>query len=157
MSLRIPTQGEVFFSFPALSNYVMSPIGPEDFRGEVMVALREASQQRKLNYPTLGKDFLQIVHHVIRWSYDKEIGLDASCVEKKQHFFECRRDDINSFWYWDFFKQEFVGTFALRGEYRIKIFFRNLTESVFKRATFEVSRSSSSIQDIELRQDFFFR
>jgi hypothetical protein len=157
MSLRIPTQGEVFFRFPALMNPVMGPIGPEDFRGEVMAALREASQQRKLNYPTLGLDFLQVVHHVMRWSYDKELGLDASCVEKKQHLFECRRDDIHSLWHWDSFKQEFVGTFALRGEYRIKIFFRNLTESVFKRATFEVSRSNSAIQDIELRQDIFFR
>lgn len=157
MSLRIPTQGEVIFSFPGLTNAVMSPIGQEDFRGEVLAALREASQQRKLNYPTLGQDFLQVVHHVMRWSYDQELGLDASCVEKKQHLFECRRDDINSLWHWDSFKQELVGTFALRGEYRIKFFFRNLTESVFKRATFEVSRSSSAIQDIELRQDIFFR
>ncbi len=157
MSLRIPTQGEVLFSFPGLTQSAMSPVDHNDFRGEVLSALREASQQRKLNYPTLGQDFLQVVHHVMRWSYSKELGLDASCVEKKTHLFECRRDHLTSIWHWDSFKQEFVGTFALRGEYRIKIFFRNLTDSVFKRATFEVSRSSSAIQDIELRQDIFFR
>ncbi len=157
MSLRIPTQGEVFFSFPELSNVAMSPIQMGDFRAEVLAALREASQKRKLNYPTLGQDFLQVVHHVIRWSYAKELALDASCVEKKPQLFECQRDNVTSLWQWDSFKQEFVGTFALRGEYRIKIYFRNLTESVFKRATFEVSRASSGIQDIELRQDIFFR
>ena len=157
MSLRIPTQGEVLFNFPELSSPVMGAVGPGDFRSEVLGALREASQQRKLSYPTLGQDFLQVVHHVIRWSYAKELGLDALCVEKKQHLFECQRDGVASIWHWDSFKQEFVGTFALRGEYRIKIYFRNLTNSVFKRATFEVSRSSSATQEFELRQDIFFR
>ena len=157
MSLRIPTQGEVLFNFPELSSPVMGAVGPGDFRSEVLGALREASQQRKLSYPTLGQDFLQVVHHVIRWSYAKELGLDALCVEKKQHLFECQRDGVTSIWHWDSFKQEFVGTFALRGEYRIKIYFRNLTNSVFKRATFEVSRSSSATQEFELRQDIFFR
>jgi len=157
MSLRIPTQGEIGFGFPHLDQTHMSSPDQGDFRQQVLQALREASQQRKLNYPTLGQDFLQVVHHVIRWSYAKELGLDASCEETKPFLYECKRDGMTSLWQWDSFKDEFVGTFALRGEYRIKIFFRNLTDSVFKRVTFEVSRNGSAIHEFELRQDIFFR
>lgn len=157
MSLRIPTQGEVLFAFPGLDQERMGSIGPNDFRAQVLQALREASQQRKLNYPTLGRDFLQIVHHVIRWSYDQELGLNAFCAETSPLVFECERDRVKSFWRWDTFKEELVGTFALRGEFRIKIYLRNLRDKMFRRVTFEVSKADSLIQDIELRQDIIFR
>lgn len=157
MSIAIPTQGEELFQFPAL-NLVKPDITPNqnDFRWRIIQALREASHQRKLNYPQLGQDFINKTHYIMRWINAKNLNLDSTCQSVSLNIWECRWDGVKSQWNWNESKGELVGVLSLRKKYYLRVYFRNLTESVFKRVTFEVSQNESQRQDVELRQDIFF-
>jgi hypothetical protein len=157
-AINIPLHGEEVFSFPGLDKSQAEIVpAADDFRWRVVQSLRAASAERKLQYPQLGQDFVYHLHHILRWSNAEKWGLVQSCAAASKHQWTCRWDKLNSFWTWDERKEEFVGEFILRPDWRMRVVFKNLTDQFFKRVTLEIIRESESKQFVEMRQEFFFR
>jgi hypothetical protein len=64
---------------------------------------------------------------------------------------------VHSTWTWDERKEEFTGIIVMREHWHLRAVFKNLTASVFKRITLEITRKTKDSVVTELRQEFFFR
>ncbi len=158
MAIRIPLRGEETYQFPGLDR-AKPEIVPEqqDFRWQIVQALREASEKRRLAHPQLGQDFVVYLHHLLRWSHANELGLVRSCNAVSEKEWSCLWDDVASTWVWNERKEEFTGFFALRPKWQMRATFKNLTDSIFKRLTVEIIRETEVEPVTELRQEFFFQ
>ena len=156
MALQIPTQGEMVFSFPGLDQPQAS-ITPsaEDFRWRIVHALRETSNRRRLGYPTAGRDFIQGLHHVLRWVKPGQRA-ELQCRELRKFEWECERDKQKTFWTWNEGKQELLVSQSLRPNWMMQAIFKNLTGPIFKRVTLEIKRIGEEKSFVELRQEIFF-
>jgi hypothetical protein len=159
MAIQIPARGEEVLAFPGL-NQVQPSIVPDaaDFRWRIVQALREASEEKRLAFPQLGQEFVAKMHWLLRWVHATELGLKRDCIAVPQdNAWQCSWDDVRSRWQWWSRKQELVAEIEIRPGWRMRATFRNLTDSVFKRVTYEIIRETSSGESTELRQEFFFR
>jgi|GEM_PF-6160695 len=158
MAITIPLKGEESFAFPGLDRS-RPEILPEqtDFRWQVVQALRAASHERRLGYPQLGQEFVTHLHHLLRWVHADALGLQRGCDATSASTWNCRWDDVPSTWTWDDRKKEFTGIIEMRSNWHLQAVFKNLTDSVFKRVTLEITRKTESASVVELRQEFFFR
>jgi hypothetical protein len=157
MAITIPLKGEESFAFPGLDRPRPEIVpAADDFRWQVIQALRAASHERSLAYPQLGQDFVTYLHHLLRWTHADSLGLARGCDATSTKSWNCRWDGVPSNWSWDERKEEFIGVINLKTDWKIRALFKNLTGSVFKRVTLEVTRKTESASVVELRQEFFF-
>lgn len=157
MAIAVPLKGEESFAFPGLDRPRPEVVpAADDFRWQVVQALREASRERRLGYPQLGQDFVSYLHHLLRWTHAEALGLARGCDATSINTWVCRWDDVPSTWSWDGRKEEFVGVIDLKTDWKMRAIFKNLTGPVFKRVTLEIIRKSESASVVELRQEFFF-
>ncbi len=158
MAITIPLKGEESFAFPGLDR-PRPEIIPEqtDFRWQVVQALREASHERRLSYPQLGQEFVTYLHHLLRWVHADALMLQRGCDATSATSWKCSWDDVQSNWTWDERKEEFTGKIEMRADWHMQAVFKNLTASVFKRVTLEITRKTENSSVTELRQEFFFR
>ena len=158
MAIRIPLRGEETYQFPGLDRSGPEIVpAQEDFRWQIVQALREASERRRLAHPQLGQDFVVHLHHLLRWSHAAALGLARSCDAQSAVEWSCQWDGVPSSWSWNERKEEFTGIFVLRPKWQMRAIFRNLTDSIFKRLTVEIIRETGSEPVTELRQEFFFQ
>ncbi len=158
MAITIPLKGEESFAFPGLDRSQPEIVpAPDDFRWQIVQALRQASHERRLAYPQLGQDFVTHLHHLLRWTHADVLGLNRGCDAMSQTTWSCKWDGVRSNWTWDQRKEEFVGEIELKTDWRMRAIFKNLTGPVFKRVTLEISRKTENSFVTELRQEFFFR
>ncbi len=157
MAITIPTQGEEVFQFPGL-DHVEPEITPseQDFRWTVIQALREASAKRKLHFPQLGQSFITSLHSMLRLSLADQLGLSRQCRALDEKNWECELDSKVSTWNWDVRKEEFTGVISIKQNWLMKLSFKNLTGSVFKRVTIDVIRKTADKEFVEVRQELFF-
>ncbi len=156
--ILIPTQGEEVIRFPGLDQpRPLQLAGPGDFRYRVEQALREANQKNRWGHPSIGQDYVRALHHLLRWAYAEELRLDPDCREEKPDEWSCERDGFQSSWNWVVDKEEFIGVFALRPKWKMRVVFKNLTADKFARITLEMVREGEFRENVELRQEFFFR
>lgn len=157
-AISIPLHGEEVFSFPGLQRPTPAAVlAKDDFRWQIEHALSTAAKQRKLHYPELASDFILRFHHLLRGMHGAPWGVNKSCVAKSDVTWDCRWDELNSFWTWNAQKEEFTGEYILRSSWLMRVVFKNLTDDRFKRVTLEIIRENDSKQFVELRQEFFFR
>lgn len=158
MAISIPLKGEESFAFPGLDR-PRPEILPDqtDFRWQVVQALRAASHERRLGYPQLGQEFVAYLHHLLRWVHADALNLQRGCDATSTSAWKCRWDDVPSIWTWDERKKEFTGIIEMRSGWHLQAVFKNLTDSVFKRVTLEITRKTENSSVVELRQEFFFR
>ena len=158
MAIYIPLRGEETYHFPGLDRPKPEIIpDQQDFRWQIVQALREASERRRLAHPQLGQDFVVHLHHLLRWSHAEALGLDRSCDAQSEIEWHCAWDGVPSSWSWNERKEEFVGIFVLRPKWQMRTIFKNLTGPIFKRMTVEIIRETESQPVVELRQEFFFQ
>lgn len=155
MALQVPTQGELVFAFPGLDRPFAS-IAPEanDFRWRIVHALRETSDRRNLGYPQAGRDFIQQLHHLLRW-VKKGDRPGHECRVDGVHQWVCVQDKQPSRWVWRPEKQELEIIFELRPDWTLVANFKNLTGPIFKRVTLEIIRRGEQKNFVELRQELF--
>jgi len=159
MAIRIPSRGEEVLSFPGLNNSSPTLVpDANDFRWRIVQALRSASEEKRLAFPQLGQEFVSKMHWLLRWVHAKELGLNRSCAALLQgDAWQCSWDGIESEWKWHDRKKEFVAQITIKPGWKMKASFKNLTDSVFKRVTYEIIRENAEAESVELRQEFFFR
>lgn len=155
MALQVPTQGEMVFSFPGLDD-ARAAVRPaaQDFRWQIVHALAETSRRRGHNYPEAGHDFIQRLHHLLRW-VKPGVRPTPSCREVAAMVWECELDQQTSTWNWDERKQELHVTWELRRNWSMQAIFKNLTGATFGRVTFEIIRQGENKKFVELRQELF--
>lgn len=158
MAITIPLKGEESFAFPGLDRAKPEIVpASDDFRWQVIQALREASHERRLGYPQLGQDFVTYLHHLLRWTHADALGLARGCDATSMNTWKCSWDGVDSSWSWDERKEEFVALIQLKVDWSMRAVFKNLTGPVFKRVTLEITRKTENSSVTELRQEFFFR
>ena len=156
MALQIPLQGELVFAFPGLDQpRATIPPSPQDFRWQVVRALREASAERKLNYPQAGEDFIQGLHHLLRW-INETPAPDKLCQSIKQHQWDCRLDGVLSQWSWNPNSGELSIRSSLKENWMMLVTFKVPGEKSFQRVTLELLRQGEERSFTELRQEIFF-
>ncbi|MBY0515655.1 MAG: hypothetical protein K2P81_02020 [Bacteriovoracaceae bacterium] len=157
MAISIPLKGEEIFDFPELNETRPTAIPEQnDFRWRIVDALRVASTKRKLNYPQLGQDFVLYLHHLLRWTHSDQLSLTRNCVLQSANNWDCKWDEVISTWSWDEKKEEFTGVIKIKPTWSMRVVFKNLTDSFFKRVTIEVIHKLEFSDQVELRQELFF-
>lgn len=156
MGLVIPTQGEMVFSFPGLGQ-AQASVTPsaDDLRWRIVHALEVTSKQRKLGYPEAGQDFIQGLHHLLRWVRPGSRPAHV-CHEVSDHNWKCEQDKQVSSWIWLEKKEELRVIQNLRPDWDMVATFKNLQGAAFKRVTLEIIRKGEQKDFVELRQELFF-